>query len=192
MPRQKTGRPLGRPVIYSEDERPVTVSLRIPHALAAKLKRYAVRHRQSVTALLLDGLKWRLEQEDPRWPSQNGMQYYDNPVLQELTTPVHFVDDRIPFDEERLPTRSDAPEQQAPDAVPAEALGAPVQDTRQTESDVPAYEPTKYTLGKLCPRGHDYQGTGQTLLRLTNRHCLACDREKFHERKQATRRVQPV
>ena len=60
MPRQKTGRPLGRPALYSADERPVTVSLRIPHDLAAQLKRYASLHRQSVTELLLDGLKWRL------------------------------------------------------------------------------------------------------------------------------------
>src|SRR6266478_7062062 len=66
MPRQKTGKPLGRPPLYSDDERPVTVSLRIPHVLAAQMKRYASLHRQSVTELLLDGLKWRIGEDDPR------------------------------------------------------------------------------------------------------------------------------
>ena len=67
MPRQKTGRPLGRPLRYQhEDERPVTVSLRIPLVLATQMKRYASLHRQSVTELLLDGLKWRIGEGDPR------------------------------------------------------------------------------------------------------------------------------
>jgi hypothetical protein len=66
MPRQKTGNPLGRPPLYQDDERPVTVSLRIPHDLAAQMKRYASLHRQSVTELLLDGLKWRIGVDDPR------------------------------------------------------------------------------------------------------------------------------
>jgi len=58
----------------------------------------------------------------------------------------------------------------------------------QQAAPVPApFDPSKYVLGKLCPRGHDDAGTGHSLLRLSNRHCLACDREKYHERKQAQR-----
>jgi flagellar motor protein MotB len=49
------------------------------------------------------------------------------------------------------------------------------------------FDPNKYVLGKRCPRGHNYAETGQSLLRISNRHCLACDREKYHERKQAKR-----
>jgi hypothetical protein len=30
------------------------------------------------------------------------------------------------------------------------------------------------------------------VLRRTNRHCILCDREKFHERKQAKRQAQPA
>ena len=40
-------------------------------------------------------------------------------------------------------------------------------------------------VGKLCPRRHDYNGTGQSLLRKTNHLCLACDRERAQERRQA-------
>jgi hypothetical protein len=50
-----------------------------------------------------------------------------------------------------------------------------------------SFDPTKYRLGKLCPRGHDYQGTGQSLLRIANDGCLVCDRERARERRQQKR-----
>src|SRR6266403_2268373 len=75
---------LGRPFVYqSEDEKPVTVSLRIPRDLYDRMSRYAARHRQSITELLLDGLTWRLEQDDPRRESMGDISNYDNTVLQE-------------------------------------------------------------------------------------------------------------
>jgi hypothetical protein len=92
---------LGRPFTYqSEDGRPVTVSLRIPRDLHDRMSRYAARHRQSVTELLLDGLRWRLEQDDPRQQPISDLSYYYNTVLQELAKPVHLVDALIPFDED--------------------------------------------------------------------------------------------
>jgi len=91
----------GRPFTYQhEDEKPVTVSLRIPRDLYERMSRYAARHRQSVTELLLDGLTWRLEQDDPRGESMGDISYYDNTVLQELVKPAHLIDALIPFDED--------------------------------------------------------------------------------------------
>ena len=91
----------GRPFAYqSEDEKPVTVSLRIPRDLHDRMSRYAARHRQSVTELLLDGLTWRLEQDDPRRESVDDISYYYNTVLQELLKPAHLLDALIPFDED--------------------------------------------------------------------------------------------
>src|SRR5947208_9257295 len=91
----------GRSFTYqSEDERPVTVSLRIPRDLHERMSRYASIHRQSITELLLDGLKLRLEQDDPREQFTRDLSYYDNTVLQELTKPVHLLDALIPFDED--------------------------------------------------------------------------------------------
>jgi hypothetical protein len=91
----------GRPFTYqSEEERPVTVSLRIPRDLYERMSSYAARHRQSVTELLLDGLKWRLEQDDPRQQSIRDLSYYDNTVLQELARPTYLLDALIPFDED--------------------------------------------------------------------------------------------
>jgi hypothetical protein len=104
---------LGRPFVYqSAEEKPVTVSLRIPRDLAERMKRYASRHRQSVTDLLLDGLTWRLEQGDPRQQAMTRAASYDNTVLQELAQPVHLIDEGIPFDEDlpSAPGTREAPE----------------------------------------------------------------------------------
>ena len=68
---------------------------------------------------------------------------------------------------------------------------------RQTENStkvvpVPPFDTTKYALGKLCPRGHDYHGTGKTLLRLPKYVCLQCDAERARERRKAKRQAQPA
>ena len=102
MPRQTTGRPVGRqPKYLSKDEQPVTVSLRIPRELTEQAKRYASMHRveKGMTELLLDGLRWRISDDDPRGlgidhPSQTAQSdntYYGNtdmstPVLEEIRT----------------------------------------------------------------------------------------------------------
>src|SRR5215470_16286578 len=52
-----------------------------------------------------------------------------------------------------------------------------------------SYDAQRYKLGKLCPRGHEYEGTGQSLLYLRNSVCVTCDKEKVTERRQAKRRV---
>ena len=50
------------------------------------------------------------------------------------------------------------------------------------------YDASRYKLGKLCRHGHDYEGTGQSLLYRRNSVCVACDREKVTERRRAKRR----
>src|SRR5262245_56491861 len=73
---------LGRPFVYqSDDEKPVTVSLRIPRNLAGQLKRYAAMHSQSITEEVIDGIKMRLE--TPADPSDIILSD-DNTVIQEL------------------------------------------------------------------------------------------------------------
>jgi hypothetical protein len=51
-----------------------------------------------------------------------------------------------------------------------------------------SYDASRYKLGKLCRRGHDYEGTGQSLLYRRNSVCVSCDREKVAERRAARRR----
>jgi len=83
MPRPRTGNPVGRPFTYTTDEeRPTSVSVRIPHDLHAQAKRYVrLRHPMTLTELLLDGLRLRLgTPTDPR----DMILSDDNTVMQEL------------------------------------------------------------------------------------------------------------
>jgi predicted DNA-binding protein len=50
----------------NEDEKPVTISMRLPKELHIRLEQYAAQHRQSISELVRDGLEWRLEEGDPR------------------------------------------------------------------------------------------------------------------------------
>ena len=66
-----------------------------------------------------------------------------------------------------------------------------VQDSRTSPDALdhapPAFDPTRYVLGKLCPRKHEYQNTGKSLLQLPQYKCRTCDAEKARERRQAQR-----
>ena len=73
----------GRPFVYqTEDERPVTVSLRVPHDLYAQVQRYVrVRPQMTMTEFLLDAA--RLKLETPTDPS-DAILSDDNTVIQDL------------------------------------------------------------------------------------------------------------
>jgi hypothetical protein len=58
-----------------------------------------------------------------------------------------------------------------------------------SDTNAPAFDTTKYVLGKLCPRGHDYHGTGRSLRRLPRAVCLQCDAEWARERRQTKRQA---
>ncbi|SRR6266581_5393023 len=49
------------------------------------------------------------------------------------------------------------------------------------------FDPIRHVLGRLCPRGHDYQGMGQSVRRRSNHLCVACDTELTRERRKAKR-----
>ena len=77
------GTKLGRPFVYqSDDEKPVSFSVRIPRELYGPAKSYADRHRMTLTELLLDGLRLRLE--TPADPRDLLASDKSNTVMQEL------------------------------------------------------------------------------------------------------------
>ena len=73
---------MARPPTYHTDaEKPVTVSVRIPRALYAQAQQYVSMRRTTLTEVLLDGLRLRLETPaDPR----DVLVSQDNTVMQEL------------------------------------------------------------------------------------------------------------
>ena len=77
----------GRPFVYqSEDEKPVTVSLRIPHGLYDEVEWYVkMRPGMTMTEFVLDGIRLKLETPtDPR----DIILSDDNTVIQELQAMV--------------------------------------------------------------------------------------------------------
>lgn len=46
-------------------------------------------------------------------------------------------------------------------------------------STVTSFDTTKYRLGPLCKRGHDWSGTGQSLRLIGRSNCLMCNQAKL-------------
>ena len=61
-----------------------------------------------------------------------------------------------------------------------------------TQESIPPYDPAKRVLGKLCRGKHEWGNTGQTLLRLPNLSCPACEAASKREKRKAKREAQPV
>jgi hypothetical protein len=51
------------------------------------------------------------------------------------------------------------------------------------------FDDTKFKLGGLCKRGHDYQDTGKSLQRISNGLCVECHRENNRERARSKQHV---
>jgi hypothetical protein len=83
MPYKRTGRDIGRPKTYqSDEERPVTVSVRLPRDLYDRVERYVKMHPgMTLTEFFLDGARLRLDTPaDPR----DIILSDDNTVMQEV------------------------------------------------------------------------------------------------------------
>jgi hypothetical protein len=87
--------------------------------------------------------------------------------------------------EEQVSTSEQEP---ARDTVPMDTI-PPVQATVLQAAQNPAlarveassFDTTRYYLGKLCPKGHDFGGTGMSLLRKHNQRCRECENESRRE-----------
>jgi len=73
----------GRPFVYqSDEERPVSVSIRIPHALYDEVQEAVGMRRTTITTAILDGLRWWLD--TPADPRELLASDESNTVMQEL------------------------------------------------------------------------------------------------------------
>ena len=62
-------------------------------------------------------------------------------------------------------------------------------DTPLTGADTTplGYDPARFVLGRLCPRGHAFGDTGLSLRRRHNQSCVTCATEQQRERRKAQR-----
>ena len=57
-------------------------------------------------------------------------------------------------------------------------------------SQATEFDPEKFYLGKLCLRGHDWDGTGQSLRRKSTRACVDCGKEHSRRWRSQNREIQ--
>jgi hypothetical protein len=173
----------GRPPTYShDDERPVSVSQRVPKALYDQAQHYAGQRRMTLTELVLDGLKMRLE--TPADPRELLLSDKSNTVMQQLqemvTAAVQAELAKLLSMALPLPTHDRPP-------TSHDMLHDNGNTILQTESLQQGFDATRYRLGTLCPQGHNYQGTGHSLRRQHKGDCVECG--KLAKRAKRARHV---
>jgi hypothetical protein len=198
----------------SDAERPVTVSLRIPQALYERLERYASEHRQTVSELVRDGIEMRLDEPaDPR-SRRAGSTTDDTERRIDGASILRDMQATLARHETQMQALMLAIERQTTPAgnglysshttMPATEVAVSYQEAPYTlrpaladeqipESTIPAavppYDTSKYRLGRLCPHGHDYDGTGQSLRKNKSNSCRTCDVEQKRAARQAKRQA---
>jgi len=195
---------MARPPKYeTETAKPVSVSLRIPRGLYDQAQHHAGVRRTTLTELLLDGLRMRLETPtDPR----DILVAQDNTVMQELEL---MIDARIYAILTAQALRAPVPAQLAPTRVVEHggntdnysntikaASHSPLQLAPREESQpseaCPPFDPAKNMLGKLCNQGHEWGTTGQTLRRLPNQSCRQCENESKRRKRAEKHQAAPA
>jgi hypothetical protein len=178
MPRTPTGRPRGRPK-GSGIMGDVRLALRLPSALTQQLTTYAKARsdaglpRSSVSDVCRDALEhWfacpNIRRTKKALSQQALSTYNDTDQAQPETTGEGEALDLTPS----AKTDTTPPTQE------------PVPAAQPEMHDTPGFDTTRYYLGTLCPKGHNYQGTGHSLRRQSKRDCWDCDRERKRRQRQ--------
>lgn len=200
-----TGRPRGRP----KTKEYVTLMARVSQDLADRVKVYRSHKRQTMSDVLRDGLELLLEQEHEQAPLYVYDRKGEKPSMMS-DTKEEIADIMSDSKDAETVNMSDTKEERAgrlrrarsakvsdtkgdraaitSDTKEAQTAGTP-EPAILSDRNIPTFDPSKYCLGKLCPRAHEHGTTGQSLLKISNRHCPACDREKWHEKGSAQRQA---
>jgi hypothetical protein len=198
MPRKPTGNPRGRPKGSGRLGEQTRLTVRIPQTLYTRLEAFA------------EGRSYTRGTPQLAVCVREALEHYLSGSYKRQTRNVHITDEpnigrteNVPLPQENIKRQTIiVPEvRMHPEEVQCAIISQPINeqeavqeqitvedDKRQTENitmavSVPPFDHTKYVLGKLCPRGHDYHDTGTSLLRRANSGCLECDREKARERR---------
>ena len=178
-----TGRPQGRPKTTEY----TTLMARVPQELADRVKRYAAAHRQPLSVVMRDALLLLMDE----YPSSADLSAPHRIAAHE------FLSDRYDSSLDTLLGETDSAEFEAllsdtnEEVVDAILEGVNRRPDMVSDTHVPAFDTTKYGLGQLCPRGHNYHGTGQSLRHLRRHVCLACDAEAARERRRSKSQARP-
>jgi len=186
---------------------------RVDVTLADRVKRYAAAHRQPISVVMRDALLLLMDE----YPSSADLSAphriaaheflsdrYDSSLDMLLgetdsaeleaflsDTNAEVIDTILEGANRRSDVVSDTTLGDTPrrsDRTAAQTESTPV-PAMMSDTNVSAFDTTTYVLGKLCPRGHDYHGTGHSLRHRRRHVCLACDAEQAQARRKARRKT---
>ena len=191
MPRKPSGLPQWKPVAF-----------KLPDHLYDELRRFADLHHTSISDVLREGLQLRMHgTADPE--AYNGItptheKSYNRYTVSPQTSAAVAAQLR------HLATLLEG--QEEPDTAPDERHATPVvtMSTKAPEAvqkapesssaPAPDYDTTRFVLGDLCSKGHDYRGTGKSLRRLQaggkSAECVECMRLRKQASRQRRREAQ--
>jgi hypothetical protein len=106
-------------------------------------------------------------------------------ALERLALAIERLSQAMQAHDAYVPARSQETPQKTPRGMPQSTPRPTPQAGPQAGS---AYDATRYVLGALCPRGHEYAGTGHSLRRRHNGGCAQCNIEQQRDRRAARRR----
>jgi hypothetical protein len=184
-------------MFQSKEEWAVVVSLRVPRDVYDQVQRYLKMHpRMTLTEFILDGIRLRLETPaDPR----DMILSDDNTVIRELQEMIRAeVQAEIGKLQDFMGSAMDAlklsptPEAAAVPVSESSYDNNTVLQERAGQTDIPSYDSTKYVLGKLCPQGHAWGTTGQSLLSIHGHTCKECKNEYKRRKRAEKRQGQPA
>ena len=169
-------------------------TLRLPAALDAQVQAYLSTTGTPFAVLMRDALSAYLADTPPPGPLTAADTRTDTlptgaptpaDTLQQLQEQLSALTTRVEILEQmRTPRRQSADRA----LTPADsAADTPLIST----AACPPFDATKNRLGRLCPRGHEWGRTGQTLLRLPNQTCRQCENQIRRERRAAQRQSPP-
>ena len=151
MPRHKTG------------EAYAVFSCRVPPSLPARLSAHAQLHHRSVRDVVVAALEAYLDGAS--------IVPLDTPATQVVRQAQQRIAEGLKLLGTLHPGRRSVPPQPEKQGRPQETASG---ENPQIAAD---FDTSRYYLGALCKRGHDYQGTSQSLRLVRNRSCWACDQE---------------
>jgi hypothetical protein len=201
MPRKPTGRPRGRPAGTGQLDNPKRITVWLRGETYDKLESYADgRHFHRGEPQLASCMRELLEHA-LACPYKNQTQ--NIPVLHgNINRPIENIPPAPQNNYEQIETITAVPENNYYEQIESVPLvtenisrqieNVPVvaeNNNGQIETVPPYDTATRRLSDKLCPRGHDYRGTGKSLLSRRNNGCLECEREKSREKREAKRQA---
>jgi hypothetical protein len=142
------------------------LNCRVPPGLIARINAHAELHSQRVRDVVAAALLAYLDGTQVA-PLETGAAHVVRQAQQRLSEAVKLLG------AVQAPRRATA--------------GPPAASVTPQPDGTPAYDTTKFYLGKLCPRAHDWNGTGKTLRRIKGNKCDACENEGKKKRREEQR-----